>query len=336
MRVLITGVNGFAASHLVKLLYEKGGFEIHGTKRVRSDMYRLEKMNMHRAVEYHLIELTDAASVYNVIKEVMPDQIYHLAAQDYVKSSWDSPHETFRTNVEGTINLFMAIRQCYQPKVEYYETTGGTSAREYLDYPKVLVTSTSESYGYHKKRINEETEQKPINPYGISKQVQDSLARLYNQAYDIPVVITRSFNVTGWGRNDPFVDSDFAKQVAEIEKGNKEPVIRHGNLEARRTFFDVKDAVRGYYLAMNSEYDKGDVFCFGKDYSTSIQEMLDFYIHRAKVDIKAEVDQKRFRPVDTPDMLGDFSKAKELLGWKSEIDLTESLNDLLYYWRERL
>ena len=208
--------------------------------------------------------------------------------------------------------------------------------KEVIQYPKVLVTSTSESYGYHKERINEDTEQKPINPYGISKLCQDSLSRLYADAYNIPVVVTRAFNITGWGRNDPFVDSDFAKQVAQIEKTGQGGTIHHGNLKARRTFFDVKDAVRGYYLAMNSEYDKGDVFCFGKDYSTSIQEILDFYIARTKVDIKAEVDQKRFRPVDTPDMLGDFSKAKELLGWKSEIDLTESLEDLLNYWRERV
>jgi len=340
MKILITGVAGFAASHLVKILLKhKAGYdntvEIHGTKRVRSDMYRLEKLGIADKITYHLIELTDPISVYNVIKEVMPDQIYHLAAQDYVWSSWNSPHETFDTNVGGTINLFQAIRQCYYSYIETYQTSSGTSVREKLKYPKVLVTSTSETYGYHNEKINESTEQRPTNPYGISKLGQDQLARLYGKAYNIPVVITRAFNITGWGRNDPFVDSNFAKQIAEIEKGVRQKVC-HGNLESRRSFFDVKDAVMGYYLAMQSEHKNGDVFCFGPSESTSIAELLDTLVKLSSVNIKLEKDKSRSRPIDTPDMLCDAYKAEMILGWKPEISLEQSLKDLLYYWRDRI
>ena len=165
-KILITGVPGFAASHLVQYIYDQQwkvenksnqSVEIHGTKRVRSDMYRLEKMGIADRIKYHLIELTDAHSVYNVIQKVMPDQIYHLAAQDYVMSSWEAPHENFHTNIDGTINIFEAVRRCYSIRAN--EGPGGLD-----EYPKILVTSTSETYGLHKEEIHEGTRQKPNNP----------------------------------------------------------------------------------------------------------------------------------------------------------------------------
>lgn len=334
MKVLITGVPGFAASHLVKILLKhKAGYdntvEIHGTKRVRSDMYRLEKMGIADKITYHLIEMADAISVRNVIEKVMPDQIYHLAAQDYVKSSWDSPIETFNTNVNGIINLFEAIRRCY-PIGEIGFT------QKYLAFPKILITSTSETYGYHKEPIDEDTCQRPLNPYGISKLAMDMLAQLYSKAYNIPVVITRAFNITGWGRNDPFVDSNFAKQIAEIEIGKRD-CIEHGNLQARRSFFDVEDAVRGYYFAMQHENkDICETFCFGPERSTSIEKLLQMMIDLSKCKIRTEYDPARSRPVDTPDMRCDASKAKTVLGWEPMVSLKDSLNDLLQYWRARL
>jgi len=340
-KILITGAPGFAASHLVKRLLSedvlsKDSIEIHGTKRVRSDMYRLEKKGLIGEINFHLIELTDAHSVYNVIAKVMPDQIYHLAAQDYVESSWEAPHETFHTNIDGTINLFEAVRRCYNPEPEKWISTG-RDMPIFIEYPKILVTSTSETYGLHKEEIYEGTEQHPNNPYGISKLAQDMLARLYSRSYNIPVVITRSFNITGWGRNDPFVDSDFARQIAEIEKGaGREAVLNHGNLDSKRTFFDVKDAVRGYYLAMESKYKDGDVFCFGTDTSTSIKDLLGILFSLTDVEIRSNEQQDRLRPVDTSDMRCDASKAKQLLGWEPTIPLKQSLEDLLNYWRERL
>lgn len=338
-KVLITGINGFAASQLALLLYQKKGCEIHGTHRVRSDMYRLEQLGIKSEINLHLIELTDAISVQNVIADVMPDQIYHLAAQDYVKSSWDAPHETFNTNVGGTINLFEAVRKLYpREDSSLYDWTKTAANPLILSNPKILISSTSETYGYHKERINEETRQEPINPYAISKCTQDQLSRLYSKAYNIPTVVTRAFNVTGWGRNDPFVDSNFAKQIAEIEKGYREPIIYHGNLKSKRTFFDVVDAVRGYYLAMESKYVDGDIFCFGASESTSIQKLLDTLVNLSthKDLIELVVDEGRMRPVDTPDMRVDFTKASDLLQWYPTIALKQSLKELLEYWGDRV
>jgi len=323
-KVLITGAPGFAASHLAKLILEKGNVELHGTKRVRSDMYRLEKLGIVDEIRYHLIEMTDPVSVFNVIKKVMPDRIYHLAAQDFVRSSWDTPHETFATNVNGTINLYQAIRQCY------------TGVLDTCRFPKVLVTSTSETYGYHKDSINEFTKQKPLNPYAISKLSQEMLAGLYSKAYGIPTVITRAFNLTGWGRNDPFVDSNFAKQIVQIKRYGRDPVIKHGNLEARRAFFDVKDAVRGYYLAMESKFQDGDVFCFGPEESTCVLDLINMMVELSGVNITLQQEESRMRPVDTPDMVCDASKAQMDLGWETIIPLRESLADLLRYWEGRV
>ncbi len=349
-KILITGAPGFAASHLIKHIltedqvehYQLEDIEIHGTKRVRSDMYRLEKMGIVDNIKFHLIEMTDAISVQNVIADVMPDQIYHLAAQDYVKSSWDAPNETFNTNVSGTINLFEAVRRLY-PRVgrPYDSSTAGNPgavSQDILGYPKILVTSTSETYGFHKEEIHELTEQRPNNPYAISKCTQDQLARLYAQAYNIPVVVTRAFNIIGWGRNDPFVDSNFAKQIVEIEKGRK-TVIEHGNLQAKRSFFDVRDAVRGYYLAMEHEIVKGEngeVFCFGPEQSTSIDKLLKAMIVLSTLKITTKHDPGRDRPIDTPDMRCDAGKAEQVLGWRPIVLLRDSLLDLLNYWRDRL
>jgi GDP-4-dehydro-6-deoxy-D-mannose reductase len=341
-KILITGGAGFAATHLIKLLLKENtgfttiGYEIHATKRVRTDMYRPDYWGLTDKVHWHLIELTDAHSVSNVIKEVMPDQIYHLAAQDYVKSSWDSPKETFDTNVNGLINLYMAIRNNYNPGM--VEVTGEKKATsKCLDYPKILVTSTSETYGYYPGSIHEQTEMRPLNPYGVSKMAMDHLARIYAKGYNIPTVITRAFNITGWGRNDPFVDSNFARQIVNAEKGFAPAEIRHGNLEAKRSFFDVKDAVLGYYLAMQyeSKYPY-EVFCFGPEESTSIKDLLYALVKLSTENMVTVHDPARHRPIDTPDMICDAAKAKQLLNWECTIPLEESLKDLLDYWRERL
>ena len=310
-KVLITGINGFAASHLARFLVNKG-HEVHGTVRVRSDLYKLK--DIESKITLHLIEMTDAISVRGLIEKIKPEQVYHLAAQSYVKSSWDTPLETYNINVLGTVNLLEAIKAVDKNI-------------------KVLVTSTSEVYGDTDGTINESTFPEPNTHYGISKYCQDMTARLYHKAFGMNVVITRSFNITGAGRADVFVDSNFAKQVVEIENG-KEPVIRHGNLESARDFTDVHDVVKGYVMVMESNR-WGEVFCLGQGKQTKISEVLNLLIKLSGKDIKTEIDPERFRPVDTKTMIGDFTKVHEL-GWKPEIPLEQSLTDLLNYWRDRL
>ena len=307
-KILITGVGGFAASHLARALKEH---EVHGTVRVRSDLSKIEDLD----VKLHLVELTDYISVENVIREVKPDQIYHLAAQSYVKSSWDSPLETYRINVEGTINIFEAVRKL-----------GLDTA--------ILVTSSSETYGEVEGEINEETRQEPLTHYGISKYAQDMIARLYHRSYGMKVIITRAFNITGPGRGDVFVDSSFAKQIAEIENGKREK-IQHGNLGSSRDFVDVRDVVGGYIKAMESER-WGEVFCFGSGKPVKISDVLAILIDYSFKIVLTEVDPARLRPTDTKSMKCDWSKAELELDWKPEIPIENSLLDLLKSWRNKL
>ncbi|KKN59592.1 hypothetical protein LCGC14_0540550 [marine sediment metagenome] len=310
MRILITGISGFAASHLARKLLSEG-HEVHGTVRTRSDLSNIK--DIKDKLQLHLIEMTDSFAVDNVVNGVQPEEIYHLAAQSYVKLSWDAPIETYRINVDGTINLFESVRKL---KIS----------------PRILVTSTSEVYGEVNGAINEETIPNPITHYGISKYAQDMIARLYARSYNLKVVVTRAFNITGAGRADVFVDSSFAKQIAEIEKG-KEPLIEHGNLESERDFVSVHDVIDGYIKALRSER-WGEIFCLGSGKPVKIKGLLDSLIKLSTYKgIRTKVDKKRLRPTDTKSMKCDYSKAKRILGWKPKVPIEDSLEELLNYWR---
>jgi len=311
MRILITGINGFAASHLARFLV-KEGHEVHGTVRVRSDLSKLD--DIFDKITMHLVEITDNVSVGNVIKLGF-DEIYHLAAQSFVKSSWETPLETYRINIEGTINL---LEEC----------------RKAENQPSILITSTSEIYGTKHGAMNEDTIADPNTHYGISKYAQDMIARLYHKAYGMKVIVSRSFNITGSGRADVFVDSSFAKQIVEIEKGKRD-CIKHGNLESARDFTDVEDIVRGYVSIIRSE-KWGEVFCLASEQSTKIRTILDILIGLTDVDVKTELDMDRMRPIDTPTMTGDATKANTVLGWVKTVSIEKSLENLLNYWRERI
>jgi GDP-4-dehydro-6-deoxy-D-mannose reductase len=313
MKILITGVSGFAASHLARKLLEQGN-EVHGTIRIRSDLHRIE--DIKKDIALHFVELSDFISVKGVLDKVKPDQIYHLAAQSYVKSSWDAPIETYQTTTIGTVNLLEA-------------------ARKLEKVPEILMVSTSEIYGENAVVSNESTVPEPNTHYGIAKYTQDLMGRMYHKAYDIPIVITRAFNITGDGRSDAFADSSFAKQIAEIEKGIKEPIINHGNLETERVFIDVNDAMNGYILALNSK-KWGEIFCFGNDKPVKISDLLNTLLSFSTVKIESRLDPTRLRPIDTKTMKCDSTKAKEMLGWEQVVPFEESMHNLLNYWRNRV
>jgi len=312
MKILVTGVNGFAASWLAKKLIDNGD-EIHGTIRIRSDLHRIK--DIKDKLKLHSVELSDSISVSNVLQEVKPDQIYHLAAQSYVKSSWDAPIETYLTTTIGTVNLLEA-------------------ARKLEKVPEILMVSSSEVYGHNDNLMDEKTSPVPSTHYGIAKYTQDLMGSMYWDAYRMPIVITRAFNITGWGRGDMFADSSFAKQIVEIEKGLREPVIYHGNLDSARVFIDVEDAMIGYILALNSKR-WGEVFCLGNDEPVKIKDLLDVLISLSTVKVRTEVDPARLRPADTKTMRCDSTKAVKELGWVQTIPLTVSMENLLAYWRER-
>ncbi len=317
-RVLITGITGMAGSHLADyLLAEHPEIVVYGTKRWRS---RLDNI-AHAVSRLNLFDcdLTDPFSVNKVIGEVKPDYIFHLAAQSFVPESWSGPHATIVDNTVMQLNIFEAVRA------------------HKLD-PVIQVALSSEEYGkVHEDElpITETNELRPLSPYAVSKVTQDMLAYQYQQSYGLKVIRTRTFNHEGPRRGDVFVTSNFAKQVAEIEAGIKPPVIKVGNLEARRDWSDVRDVVRGYWLAAN-HCTPGEVYVIASGKTRTIQEMLDYLISLSRVKCNVEVDPERLRPSDVEVLLGDASKFKKATGWTAEFTFEDMMSDLLNYWREKL
>ncbi len=319
MRVLITGITGFAGSHLAEyVLSEHPGTEVFGTMRWRS---RTENIRgIESKIQLQECDLRDQSSVTGLIERVRPDRIFHLAAQSFVPSSWNAPAESLSTNILGQLNLFEAVRSAG------------------ID-PWIQIACSSEEYGLvHEDElpIRETNPLRPLSPYAVSKVGQDYLGYQYFKSFGTRVVRTRGFNHDGPRRGDVFVSSNFAKQLASIEKGKKSPVIHVGNLEARRDFTDVRDIVRGYWLALDGGCEPGEVYnlCTGKD--LSIQQVLDELIRMSEVAVEVREDPERLRPSDVPVLLGDCSKFHKATGWKPTIPYERTLRDMLDYWRAEI
>ncbi len=318
LKVLITGVTGFAGSHLAELCIERGDVELFGTARWRSRMDNIEHIVDH--MELYDCDLKDAVAVRHCLAEVRPDYIFHLAAQSFVPTSWKAPVETMMTNVVGEINLFEAMRE-----LKLFDT-------------RIQLAGSSEEYGmvYEDEiPIKETNPLRPLSPYGVSKVAQDLLGYQYHQSYGLFIIRTRGFNHTGPRRGDVFVSSNFSRQIATIEKGKKEPVIEVGNLEARRDFTDVRDTVRGYWLSLEKG-EAGEVYNLGSGKDVTIRHMLDILLSMSDIDIEVRQDPSRMRPSDVEVLLADKTRFTSLTGWKAEIPLEKTLEDLLDYWRERV
>jgi GDP-4-dehydro-6-deoxy-D-mannose reductase len=315
VRVLITGVTGFAGSHLVDyLLAAQPGVEIFGIKRWRSPTRNIE----HVWNQIHMFEcdLRDAFSVRDVIEEIRPERIFHLAAQSFVPTSWTAPTESLSTNIIGQLNIFEAVRKIgLQPTIQI----AGSSEEYGLVHPNELP-------------IRETNPLRPLSPYAVSKVGQDLLAYQYFMSYGLPVIRTRGFNHTGPRRAPVFVASDFARQIAEIEHGRQEPVIRVGNLEAERDFTDVRDMVRAYWMATEAG-ETGEVYNIASGRSWRIQELLDMLVGMSRTEIRIEPDPRRLRPSDVPRLLGDAGRFRARTGWEPTVPFETTLRDLLDYWR---
>ena len=318
MRALITGITGFAGSHLADYILENHPHvEVYGIVRWRSRTENIE----HLREKINLVEgdIRDYISVKRVLDEVRPDLIFHLAAQSFVPTSWKAPQETLTTNILGQTNIFEAVREL------------GLSTA-------IQIAGSSEEYGLVKEDevpIKETNPLRPLSPYAVSKIAQDFLGYQYFMSYGMRIIRTRGFNHTGPRRGEVFVCSNFAKQIAEIEKGKRPPVIKVGNLEAIRDFTDVRDMVRGYWLAA-TEGEAGEVYnlCSGRGYR--ISEVLEMLLSLSKVEVKVEQDPERMRPSDVPVLIGDCTKFREKTGWAPKIPFEKTLEDLLNYWRERV
>jgi GDP-4-dehydro-6-deoxy-D-mannose reductase len=318
MRALITGITGFAGSHLAEyLLNEHPDVEVFGTYRWRSRMDNIE--HLRSRVKLLEADLRDYTSMHAALEKSRPDVIFHLAAQSFVPSSWTAPNETLTTNVAGQTNLFEAIRALR------------------LD-PVVQIACSSEEYGLvlpDETPIKETNPLRPLSPYAVSKVAQDYLGYQYFQSYGLKVVRTRGFNHTGPRRGQVFVTSNFCSQVAAIGLGLQDPVIRVGNIEAIRDFTDVRDMVRAYWLAV-TKAKPGEVYNIATGNGIRISEMLNRLIEISGLDVKIEVDPDRLRPSDVEILIGDASKFKANTGWEPRIPFEQTLNDLLGYWRKTL
>lgn len=317
MRILITGITGFAGSHLAEhaLLHE--GVEVFGTRRWRS---RTENVD-HFADRVTLVDcdLRDAASVLSMVDRVRPDRVFHLAAQSYVPTSWHAPAESFTTNVVGQVNLFEALRRCECA-------------------PRVHIACSSEEYGLvhrHETPITEDNALRPLSPYAVSKVGQDLLAYQYFRSFGLHTIRTRGFNHTGPRRGEVFVVSNFAKQIALIEAGKAPPVLHVGNLEAERDFTDVRDVVRAYWLALEHG-EPGEAYNIASGKAWRIREVLELLLSCSDATIDVQVDPDRLRPSDVELLLGDASKFKAATGWEPVIPFEQTVRETLEYWRARV
>lgn len=316
-KVLITGITGFAGSHLAEYCLSRGDAEVNGIYRWRSQMENVK----HIEKDINLIEcdIRDYSSVHKAIDKVKPDFCFHLAAQSFVPTSWSAPAETLTTNIVGELNIFEAVRELK------------------LD-TRIQLACSSEEYGMvypNEVPIKETNPLRPLSPYGVSKVAQDLLGYQYNQSYDMFIVRTRAFNHEGPRRGEVFVTSNFAKQVAEIEKGLKEPVLYVGNLEAKRDFTDVRDTVKAYWLSLEKG-EPGEVYNIASGKSITIQSMLDMLLKMTDKEIEVKQDPERMRPSDVEILEGDATKFSERTGWALKIPFEKTMEDLLNYWREKL
>ena len=318
MKALITGITGFAGSHLVDyLLAEQPQVEIFGTYRWRSPRNLIS--HVRGQVELIETDLRDLASTTAMLERVQPDFIFHLAAQSFVPASWSAPAATLDTNILGQTNLFEGVR------------------RLGLD-PVIQIACSSEEYGLvypEETPIKETNPLRPLSPYAVSKVTQDFLGYQYFQSYGMKVIRTRGFNHTGPRRGEVFVTSNFAKQLAYIRAGKAEPVIHVGNLNAVRDFTDVRDMVRAYWLAV-TKAKPGEVYNIATGEGITIQELLDRLIDLAGVEVEVRPDPARMRPSDVEILVGDSSKFQEDTGWKPEIPFDQTLKDTIDYWLQRV
>lgn len=333
-RALITGVTGMVGSHLADFLIENTDWDVYGACRWRSPMDNVEQLigraNRGDRVFFEYADLNDETSLIRLIREVRPDYVFHLAAQSYPLTSFTAPVDTLNTNILGTCRLLEALRLTMEDDGSYR--------------PVVHVCASSEVFGKipaEKKPesgIHEECPFHPASPYAISKVGTDLLGRYYAEAYDMTVMTTRMFTHTGPRRGDVFHESTFAKQIAMIEKGRIEPVVRVGNLDSLRTYADVRDAVRAYYMLVTVNPVPGEYYNIGGTYTCLVRDTLDTLIGMStrKDEIRVEVDPARLRPIDANLQVPDCRKFTAHTGWKPVIPYEKTMRDLLDYWRDRV
>lgn len=308
---LIIGVAGFVGSYLADHLM-KTKWSVCATKMPQ------ETLEIPGADTVDL-DILAPGEIESLLDRVRPDAIFHLAAQSSVAVSWKNPGLTVDVNIKGTLNVLDAVR-----------ASGQT--------PKILLIGSSEEYGPVRPEqipVTEDIPPHPANLYAVTKSAQNQIGRLYAEAYGMDIVSTRSFNHIGPNQTPTFVVPDFCRQVAEIEAGQRAPVMRVGNLAAKRDFTDVRDVVRAYVLLAESG-ESGQTYNVGSGRAVAVRGILDEILACSECKITVETDPARFRPVDVPVIEADITKLREATGWQPEIPLRQTIEETLNYWRSRV
>jgi len=317
-RILITGITGFAGSHLAELALEKNcivyGLKRWNLSRLRNVHHIMDKINWIDC------DITDYVSVKKALEIAKPDKIFHLAAESFVSVSWNHPSHFMDVNYKGTVNFLEAIKDL---KIN----------------PRFLIPGSGEEYGEifeDELPINENTPLRPVNPYAVTKIAQDLIGYVYFRSYGLNVIRIRTFNHEGPRRDNVFGIPWFAYQIARIEEGIQPPIIKTGHIDDRRNFTHINDVVNAYWIALE-KCNPGELYLIGSDENEKIhsyREIIEMLLKMSSVKgIKIEEDPQYVRPTSVPRLIGDTSKFRNLTNWKPEISIDKTLKDTLDYWR---
>jgi GDP-4-dehydro-6-deoxy-D-mannose reductase len=311
--ILITGVSGFVGGHLLDRLRTDGFDRLWGLTR-----QKLGSNSRYEGIQLLQGDLRDQDRLKTLLQIAKPDWIFHLAGQALVSASWEDPRGTFAANADAQISLFEALRSLKQN-------------------PRILVVCSSEEYGLIKEDelpVKETNPLRPLSPYAVSKVAQDLLAFQYFRSYGLRTIRVRAFNHTGPGRPKQYAISNFAYQVAQIERGAAPAELSVGNLDVRRDYMDVRDMVHAYVVALQKG-EEGDVYNLSSGHAQNLRDILETLLSLSKSKIEIKVDPARLRPSDLPIIFGSSAKFERLTGWRPKITMQTTLTDLLHYWRQQ-
>lgn len=312
MKAMVVGAGGFVGNYLIEAIHRDLACEIVATKMAQESFFRED-------VEVLNLDVLNPDEIIQCLTQVDPEYVFYLAAQSSISRSWKNPVQTVEVNVQGSLNFLNGIRSMRKS-------------------PRVLMVGSGEEYGLltpDKMPIREEEMLNPQNIYAATKTCQNMMSTVYHSAYGLPLIMVRAFNHMGPGQSEIFVVSDFCYQAVRIEMGLQEPVIRVGNLKAKRDFTDVRDVVRAY-TSLIQFGRPGETYNVGSGHAVSIQSILDTVVARSKADIDVQVDPRKLRPIEAPIIEADISKLFETTGWQPKISLESTIDGMLDHWRKKL
>lgn len=322
-KILITGITGFVGSHLADYILElEGDYKVYGTKR-----WHLSKLDNIKHILDKIIlvdsNLSDPISVRDLIEEIRPNRIFHMASESFVSPSWKHPNHYMTVNYQATVNILDALHYCNSSAVFH-------------------IPGSGEEYGEIKESelpITEDTILRPVNPYAVTKIAQDLIGYVYFKSYGINVIRTRTFNHEGPRRDKVFGIPWYAYQIARVEAGLQEPLIKVGYLDDRRNFTHVTDIVEAYWIA-SEKCQAGELYLIGSDNKAqvySFREVLEKLISMStSKHIEYEIDPQYVRPTKVPRLIADISKFRKISGWQPKISFQQILDDTLGYWRDHV